>query len=508
MFKQRQSGILLHPSSLPSPYGIGSIGQPARAFVKDLAGMGQSLWQMLPLGPTGYADSPYAPLSSFAGNPLLIGLDDLVADGLLDVSALATYPATDPQRVNYEQILPVHRLLLDQVAAGFDMRASQSLKAAYRRFAETRPWLEDYAIYAALKHRYGLQPWYEWPEALRKRDARALAQVKSECTREIQAIAIQQFLFHHQWQKLRRTCQDMGIRLVGDLPFCVARDSADAWANPELFRLDDALLPTEVAGVPPDYFSADGQLWGNPLYDWPCHRESGYAWWIDRLVAIFDQCDIVRIDHFRGFEACWAVPFGSPHAREGRWEPGPGHDFFQAIREQLGRLPIIAEDLGTITEDVHRLRDDFELPGMRVLHFCFGENQPDNLKPENFPENCIVYTGTHDNDTTRGWFHAQPGVNTASTQAQLDAERERMKAYLCSDGDEIEWDLMGLALNTPCNTAIIPMQDVLGLGSEARMNVPGTTVENWRWRMLRSALSDSTRGRIRDLSVNSGRSAP
>lgn len=505
MFDQRQSGILLHPSSLPSRYGIGSIGQPARDFVKELVSMGQTLWQMLPLGPTGYGDSPYAPLSSFAGNPLLIDLDDLVADGLLDASALADYPTGDPRRVDYEQIQPVHMGLLDTVAAGFDARAKKTRLAAFRKFVKTTPWLADYALYAALKQQHDLRPWYEWPEGLRKRDTAALADARSSLAKEIYTIEVQQFLFQHQWQQLRKACANKGIRVVGDLPIFVARDSADAWARPELFLLDEELQPTVVAGVPPDYFSEDGQLWGNPLYDWPHHKETGYAWWIDRLTFLLAQFDIVRIDHFRGFEAYWAVPFGDINARGGTWEPGPDHDFFQAIQDQLGHLPIIAEDLGIITDAVDRLRDDFALPGMRVLHFCFGEHQPDHLKPENFPENCIVYTGTHDNDTTRGWFHAQPGLHNSASQEELDTERERLKHHLHTDGEEIEWDLIRLALNTRCHTAMIPMQDVLSLGSEARMNVPGVTFGNWQWRMLGSELSARARERLRSLSSAAGR---
>jgi 4-alpha-glucanotransferase len=473
---------------LPGPFGIGEIGVEAFAFIDRLVEMEQALWQILPMGPTGYGDSPYQVHSSFACNDLLICFRSLLADKLLDAADLENFPSFPEKQVDFGAVIPARKNLLAQVAEQFAQRASTDLKQAFAQFCDTEAsWLEDYALYRALKEHFDLAPWYEWPEALRTRDSQALNDARASHAHEIQTICIRQFLFDRQWSALRAYAGKHGVQLIGDIPIFVAHDSADVWADPQLFYMDEAGMPTKVAGVPPDYFSADGQLWGNPLYKWDLHEADNYAWWIKRLKRSLSIVDILRIDHFRGFEQYWAVPFGETTAINGGWEPGPDHKFFSSILEQLGELPIIAEDLGLITDAVDKLRDDFHLPGMRVMHFCLGDDQPAHLHPDGFPENSVVYTGTHDNDTTVGWM-----------AGQTPAERKRLLARIGSDGKEINWDLAALVFNTAPRTAILPMQDILGLGSEARMNEPGTTQGNWQWRMAWSELNaENTRKTVK-----------
>lgn len=500
MHLPRKAGILLHPTSLPGAYGIGEIGPAARDFVQTLARHGQSYWQVLPLGPTGYADSPYQSTSTFAGNPMLLSFDDLLEEGLVRTEELADFPSFPAERVDYGPVLEHRGKVLDQVCRCFSRRADASLRDAFKAFCrEQADWLEDYALFTALKEVHDLRPWTEWAPEYRSRDAEALREFAGANSARIRHAKLRQFLFHRQWKRLRDLAHAEGITLIGDLPIFVAHDSADVWANPGLFYLDDQGMPTVVAGVPPDYFSATGQLWGNPLYHWDRHRAENYEWWFRRLGHMLDLLDIVRIDHFRGFAAYWEVPADEETAMNGKWVEGPGHDFFNALRDRFGEIPVIAEDLGVITEDVDALRDDFNLPGMRILQFSFADDLKPHLKPEGFPENCVVYTGTHDNDTTQGWFWREPGVDNTETREEIDAERQKVLETVHTDGSQIHWDLIALAHRLAPHTAIVPLQDVMGLGTEARMNVPGRMEGNWAWRFTEEQLREEDLRRLRDI---------
>ena len=504
---QRKAGILLHPTSLPGPYGIGEIGVQAREFADRLREMGVGLWQMLPLGPTGYGDSPYQSLSTFAGNTMLICLDQLVADGYLPAKDLAGFPRFPEDRVDYGPVIPARTRVLQMAADKFARRATAFQKADFQRFCDANAdWLEDFALFQAIKESEGLRPWTQWPAALARREPAALKEFARAHSHQVKTVRILQFLFDQQWRQLKAHCNEQGIQLVGDIPIFVAHDSADTWANPDLFYLNPDGSPTVVAGVPPDYFSATGQLWGNPLYRWDVHKQSDYAWWIRRMKKILSLVDIVRIDHFRGFEAYWEIPGGEPTAMNGRWVPGPGADFFESLRRQMGDLPVIAEDLGVITPGVEALRDGFNLPGMRILQFAFGsDDQAENYKPHSYPPNCVVYTGTHDNDTTVGWFRSEPGQGSTRSREEIDRERNTVLGYVHTDGSQIHWDLISLAFRSKAATSVVPLQDVFGLGSEARMNTPGTTSGNWGWRFAWDALDSATVRRMRDLVEFSGR---
>ena len=504
----RASGILLHPTSLPGSWGIGEIGPQAEAFIRNLAAMRQQYWQVLPLGPTGYGDSPYQAFSSFAGNPLLISFDRLVENGLLTKLALRKFPCLSDECVDFGTVIPARLTVLRAVCRAFTRRALARMKQAFGKYCERHAdWLEDYALFMALKGQNDGKPWTQWPPELVHRDPDALRLVRQKCRTAIRDIKIQQFLFERQWQALRQYARRRRIQIIGDLPIFVAQDSADVWAHPELFQLDASGHPTVVAGVPPDYFSATGQLWGNPLYRWEVHRATGYAWWIKRLQRTLELVDLVRLDHFRGFEAYWEIPAGEPTAINGRWVKGPGAHFFATIREALGGLPLIAEDLGLITDEVHRLRDEFALPGMRVLQFSFGHlGREPQLLPDAYPENTVVYTGTHDNDTLRGWFCSDPGRDTNRQPAGVLAERRYVLEYLNKfDDREIHWDLIELAFRNQARIAIVPLQDVLGLGSEARMNTPGNPAGNWQWRVRTGALTPDLCRRLADLTTQTGR---
>lgn len=495
----RESGLLAHITSLPGPYGIGEIGAEARAFVDALGGMmGHVLWQVLPLGPTGYGDSPYQSLSTFAGNPLLIAFDELIKDGLLSPSRLREFPRFQEDCIDYGKVIPARMAVLQTVCRTFARRASSRHREGFVAFCEKEAyWLDDYALFVAIKDEQGGRPWPEWPEALARRDDQALHKAERAYKAAIRNVTILQYLFDDQWHRLRRYAHRKGVRLVGDIPLFVAHDSADVWAHPDLFYLEPDGRPTVVAGVPPDYFSKTGQLWGNPLYRWALHEERDYVWWVARMRKLFEMADIVRIDHFRGFESCWEVPGDAKTAIEGRWAPGPGERLFKTLLKELGPLPIIAEDLGVITPPVEALRDQFKFPGMRVLQFAFGnDDKADDYKPHNYPRNCVVYTGTHDNDTTIGWFHGEPGKNHTLTKGEIAAERQGILAYIGGDGSEIHWDLIKLALESRGNTVIVPIQDVMGLGSAARMNVPGSDGGNWQWRFTRERLTDEMKGRM------------
>ncbi|NDD64083.1 MAG: 4-alpha-glucanotransferase [Acidobacteria bacterium] len=529
---QRSSGILLHPTSLPGDFGIGDLGPSAYRFIDLLESMGQGVWQVLPLGPTGYGDSPYQCFSAFAGNPLLISPEMLVREGVLAAEDLDDSPPFPAERVDYGLVINYKSRLLERAHDNFRalsrQAAGDSLIGAYRDFCErTSWWLDDYALFRAIKDAHAGQEWTRWRAPLRDRDRTALHSFRDENEARIDYHRFQQFLFFRQWLSLARYANQHGVLIIGDIPIFVAHDSSDVWADRRYFLLDDAGLPTAVAGVPPDYFSADGQLWGNPLYRWSLMAEDGYRWWVARIRAALSMVDIVRLDHFRGFEKYWAVPAGEPTARNGEWQIGPGADLFLAIERELGALPIIAEDLGFITDEVRQLRDRFDLPGMNVLQFAFSPDPAaDHLKPYRFNPNSVVYTGTHDNDTTVGWFRAGDHQIEPFAGGRADGEAGRvgnydpadeageageadektfLRRYLGTDGHEISWDLIRLALASVADMAIIPLQDLLGLGTEARMNTPARESGNWSWRFLPGQLTPHIVRRLAEMTDTYGR---
>ncbi len=485
----RSSGILLHPTSLPGRYGIGDLGEGACRFLDWLHEQGQSIWQVLPLGPTSYGDSPYQTLSALAGNSNLISLDRLVKDGLLRQSDLADAPPFPPGRVDYGWIIPYHNQKLSLAWRNFERDAQPGLRQEYERFVEAqRFWLADFALFIALKRQRNLRPWVEWAPDLRRRESDAITSARANLADEIAAEQFRQWLFNRQWAALKSYAHEKGIRIIGDLPIFAAHDSADVWAHQQEFALDDLGHPSMVAGVPPDYFSPTGQRWGNPLYRWGAIHADGYRWWIHRLKRLLTLVDFIRVDHFRGFEAYWEIPADEPTAIKGRWVEGPGGAFFVAIREALGELPIIAEDLGVITPGVEKLRDEFGLPGMKVLHFAFSD--PANpFLPHNHQENCIVYTGTHDNNTTRGWWENEVNERT----------RDFIKDYLGQDVQDIVWTLARVGMRSTARVFIMPMQDVLGLDSRARMNRPGEAEGNWAWRISEAALEHPGKDALRHI---------
>ena len=484
---QRSSGVLLHPTSLPGPYGIGDLGPRAHAWVDFLAEAGCSLWQVLPLGPTGFDNSPYQSFSAFAGNPYLISPELLLKEGLLESADLrgASFPS---DRVDFCSFIPWKVKLLDAAFRRFQESGSSELRSELEAFRDRHAaWLDDFSLFMALKEAHQGSRWDEWPDALRRLSADSMAGSRREHAGGVERQAFRQFLFFRQWQALRRHAGSQGIRIIGDVPIFVSSDSADVWAHPALFKLDEALRPTVVAGVPPDYFSPTGQLWGNPLYRWESHRSSGFQWWVARLSSAMQLVDLARLDHFRGFAAAWEVPAGSPTAERGEWVSGPGGELLSRLGEALGDLPLIAEDLGVITPDVEAMRESFHLPGMKILQFAFSG--PDNLfLPHAYPRNCVVYTGTHDNDTTRGWFNAAP-----------EAERDFCRRYLKSDGRDIVWDLIRAAWSSPAQFALAPMQDLLDLDTSARMNLPGKPSGSWTWRMSEGDASPAVAARLREL---------
>jgi len=502
----RTSGILLHPTSLPGRFGIGDLGPEAYAFVDFLAGAGQRYWQVLPLGPTGYGDSPYASFSAFAGNTLLVSPERLREEGLLSEADLSDVPELPEERVEFGEVTKLKESLLRRAFENFKRSGEVALRASFESFARlSSAWLEDYALFRALKDARGGAAWNTWEPELVRRDPRALAAARQELGDLVEAQKFYQFLFFHQWGALKRYANERDVRVVGDIPIFVAHDSADVWTHPYLFKLDDMGAPRVVAGVPPDYFSATGQLWGNPLYDWERLRADDYRWWVERVRATLSVVDILRIDHFRGFAAYWEIPGGDTTAVNGRWVPAPGRELFESIGRALGRLPIIAEDLGVITPDVEELRDGFGFPGMRILQFAFGGDPKNQDLPHNYVKNCVVYTGTHDNDTTVGWFNSAAGAGSTRDAAQIERERNFCLDYLKSDGAEIHWDFVRAVLASVADTAVVPAQDLLGLGTEARMNLPATTSGNWAWRYRPGALDEETRRRLRHLTALYGR---
>ena len=494
----RASGLLLHVTSLPSPYGIGDVGPTAVRWVDLLHDLRQTWWQALPLGPTGYGDSPYQSLSSFAGNVLVISPDWLIEDELVGSSDCADH-AFSATAVDFEAVKRFKYRLLETAWKNFSAGARRDLRPAFERFGrEQAHWLDDYALFRGLKERYRGASYLEWPGALVRRTPAALDEARQELASEIEQVRFAQFLLFRQGARLQSHARAKGVGLIGDLPFFVSPDSSDVWANPELFLLDAQLRPRVVAGVPPDYFSAQGQRWGNPIYDWEALRERGYRWCIDRLRALLAHVDAIRLDHFRGFAAAWHVAATASTAERGAWVAGPGADFFQALEKALGALPFLAEDLGIITPDVSALRDAFHLPGTRVLQFAFDGHADNPHRPENYAPNTVVYTGTHDNPTTRGWY-----------EALSDAERSNVWCYAKrTDGAEADAapTLMRLAWSSAAALAIAPLQDVLNLGKEARMNLPGNPSANWRWRATGDMLSSSAFQSLRDLTEGSRRS--
>jgi 4-alpha-glucanotransferase len=487
---ERSSGILLHVSSLPGPHGIGDLGPTAYQWVDQLVAARQAWWQMLPLGPTGYADSPYQCFSAFAGNPNFISLQPLVDESLLQPDDLpqVDFPATE---VDYDRVTPLKAAATQLAFQRFKAARAPRLLDAFDRFChEEAEWLEPFALFVALKDRHGGAAWWDWPQSHRWHDPAKLETVERELAEPIALCKFRQFLFFRQWHRLRDYAHMFGVRLIGDMPIFIAADSADVWSRPELFQLDDDRHPTFVAGVPPDYFSETGQLWGNPLYNWSRHREGGYAWWIARLQSALKSVDLVRLDHFRGFEAYWAVPAGSQTAEPGSWVKGPGGGFFSVLKSVLSTLPLIAEDLGVITPEVNSLRTSFGLPGMRILQFAFGGAQEDRFFPHHFDQHTVVYTGTHDNETTVGWF-----------ENLSQRERGFLDRYAPGAAADPAWGLIRLAWASVADLAITPLQDVLRLGNKARMNLPGTAEHNWRWRVDPSLIKDELLHDLADLTT-------
>ena len=482
----RKSGVLAHITSLPGPHGIGTLGEEARAFARALSDAGQHYWQMLPVGPTGYRDSPYQSPSTFAGNPLLIDLNDLVAEGLLHGSEIDQLTALPREWVNFGELIPDKARLLILAARRFLRRGGDD---EYDTFRKT-PWLDSYATFAAIKQSYSGRSWVEWERGLAMRDPASIARASARLEGRIEVERAIQYLFHRQWELLVDHARSLGVALIGDLPIFVAHDSADVWSRPDLFHLGSDGRPTVVAGVPPDYFAVTGQRWGNPLYDWEAHRSELYEWWGERLRATFARFDMVRIDHFRGFVAFWEIPASEPTAVNGHWVEGPGIELFNSLQSRIGPMSIIAEDLGIITDEVTNLRRSLGYPGMRVAQFGFDEEIDTAIHhPDNYPADVVAYTGTHDNDTTTGWFW---GTNQRHDRRRLDRNKRRLLAFTGTRGEEINWDLIKIVLGSAAETAVVPIQDLLGLGSEARMNTPGKEEGNWIWRMTQPVTPELT----------------
>ncbi len=502
----RSSGVLLHPTSLPGRYGVGDLGEEAYRFIDFLAASGQTLWQVLPLGPTGYGDSPYQSFSAFAGNTLLVSPERLVGEGLLDRRDLEGAPAFPHERVDFGAAIEFKNKLLRRAFENFRHTTDTSLRGAFETFSQREAtWLDDYSLYRAMKDARGGVAWNKWEPPMVKREAGALAAAREGLREQASAQKFYQFLFFKQWHALKRYANEQGVSIIGDIPIFVAHDSADVWTHPHLFKLNEDGSPRVVAGVPPDYFSATGQLWGNPLYNWERLMADDFRWWIARVSAMLRTVNILRIDHFRGFAASWEIPGGDTTAERGRWVDAPGRELFEAIKRALGDLPILAEDLGVITPDVERLRDDFGFPGMRILQFAFGGDSKNIDLPHNYHRNIAVYTGTHDNDTTVGWFKSEAGAGSTRAAAQIESERKFCLDYLNSDGREIHWDFIRAVLASVGNIAIIPLQDILGLGNDARMNLPNSTTGNWSWRYAAGALTNDLRDRLKELTELYGR---
>jgi len=495
MEQNRASGILLHPTSLPGPDGIGDLGPEAYRWIDFLSRTGCQFWQVLPLGPTGYGDSPYQCFSSFAGNPYLISATTLLDQDLLTKSDLADRPGFSIEKVEYGRVIEWKLKLLRRSYQHLQSDSQNDVQEEFEIFKRKEAeWLSPFATFMAIKAQHNYVAWEEWPAALRRREPKAIRTFIKNHIQEIDFQAYLQFNFYRQWESLKEYAAKKGIRIIGDIPIFVAYDSADVWVNKDLFYLDEEGIPEVVAGVPPDYFSKTGQLWGNPLYKWDVHKKNGYSWWLKRIQAVLKQVDIVRLDHFRGFEAYWEVPFGNKTAVEGRWVKGPGEDFFKVIKEKMGELPIIAEDLGVITEGVVKMRKAFNLPGMKILQFAYASDADDDFLPHNYEVNCVAYTGTHDNDTTRGWFDKAPG-----------REKDLCRRYLARSGQDIAWSMIRALWQSVAAWVVAPMQDFLNLGEWARMNYPGKPSGNWGWRMLPDAIDQGLISRLHEINYIYGR---
>lgn len=490
---RRSGGVLVHPTSFPGKYGIGDLGAGAYNFIDFLEKAKQSIWQVLPLGPTGYGDSPYQSFSAFAGNPLLISPEKMVKDGFMPAELLADLPNFPVDKVDFGWVIHYKKRLQKLAFLNFETSGAAAHKDAFEEFCLSNSyWLDDYALFMAIKDYFEEKDggvWNLWPDDIALRHPKAIKAWSKRLKGEVRLHKFNQYVFFEQWLALKKYANDRGIKIIGDVPIFVAFDSADVWANPELFYLDDKGFPTVVAGVPPDYFSRTGQRWGNPLYRWDRLAEDGYAWWSERLRMIFTQVDIVRIDHFRGFEGYWEIPASEPTAEVGQWVKGPGEDFFESVQQVLGDLPIIAEDLGVITPEVEQLRDRFEFPGMKILQFAFGGERKSSFLPHNYGRNFVVYTGTHDNETTMGWYR----------NAERD-EQDHVRRYLARDGLDVSWDLIRLAFSSVADTAVVPMQDLMSLGNEARMNFPGKSGGWWTWRYTPEMLTNFIAYRLREIS--------
>lgn len=491
----RASGILLPIASLPSNYGIGSFSKSAYQFIDQLKSAGQRYWQILPIGPTGYGDSPYQSFSTFAGNPYFIDLDKLIEEGLLTESECEDVDYGDnPRYIDYEKIylsrFPILRKAYNRSNCRADVQFLEFQK-------ENADWLDDYALYMAIKDSYGGLSWANWEEKIKYRNPDALEKYRMKLENDIEFYKYIQYVFDKQWKKLKQYANQQGIKIIGDIPIYVAFDSADTWSHPELFQLDDKLDPIAVAGCPPDAFAEDGQLWGNPLYAWEVHRNTGYDWWIKRIAMCFRWYDTLRVDHFKGFDEYFSIPYGEPTARKGQWKKGPGLELFQAIERKLGRLDIIAEDLGYITESVRELLKKTGFPGMKVLQFAFDSREESDYLPHNYDRNCVVYTGTHDNDTIKGWFEAISNEDRQFALRYLNRRNE--------DSHKISRDIICLAMQSVADLCIIPIQDYLELGSEARINVPSTVGLNWKWRLLEDEISPELILKIRSITETYGR---
>ena len=496
---RRASGILLHPTSLPGAFGAGDLGPEAYRFIDFLRATGQQIWQVLPLGPTGYGNSPYMCYSAMAGNPLLISLERLRDSGLLTNEELASFPRFDGDRVEFDPVMAARFPLLRLASQRFRTADSGS-QEKFQAFCQSKSlWLDDYALFMALKAENQGKSWNQWDEALARRNPDALKQSESRLAEEVYFHKFLQFEFFRQWSEIKDYANERQIAIIGDIPIYVAHDSADVWARPENFVLDVRTgEPAMMAGVPPDYFSATGQLWGNPVYNWGQLHRTQFKWWVQRFQALLDYVDIIRIDHFRGFEAFWAVPKGQTTAMKGKWVKALGIEFFETLRQELGELPILAEDLGVITPEVEALRDRFQFPGMRVLHFAFGSDPANPFLPFNYNRNCVVYTGTHDNDTTKGWF-----------KTLNDYERNNLVNYVGELTEEtVNWALIRLAMSSIANIAILPLQDILGLDGDARMNRPSIAEGNWNWRYRAEALTPDVQNRLATLTWLFGRQPP
>jgi 4-alpha-glucanotransferase len=493
----RRSGLLLHPTSLPGKYGIGTLGQECYNWINFLEAAGQRLWQVMPLGPTGYGDSPYQCFSAFAGNPYLINLEQLVSDKLLSESDLANAPEFSDDTVDYGPVIAFKLEMLNKAFEHFTNSATTEQRDRFNVFTQSKTsWLEDYALFMACKEAHGGQSWNNWDEGVRSRKSEALSEWRTKLVNEISKQKFWQWLFFEQWNAVKNYANSKDIKIIGDIPIFIAYDSADAWSNPDLFYFDEGGNPTVIAGVPPDYFSATGQRWGNPLYRWDVMKKQNYAWWIERFKGTLELVDIVRVDHFRGFEAYWEIPASEETAIKGAWVKAPGADLFKTVREVLGELPIIAEDLGVITPEVEKLRDDAGFPGMKVLQFAFAADASDPYLPHNYVRNSVVYSGTHDNDTTKGWY----------AQAS-EKERDFVRKYLARGDDNVAWEFIRLAFASVADTAVAPLQDVIGLGSEGRMNTPGLPSGNWGWRLKWEQLPYWVAPQLREMATLYGRLA-